>query len=404
LQPCFISPVPPFFSPGSVAISTLSQWTDVLHLSSKWGFVHARAVAIQAIPPLASPVDKIVLGRTYDLSEWLPEAFTDIIERSQKLTVEDACRLTREDLVAIANGREDARGLTIKPRGQIEAIVRSVLGLTSDTSTSMNVGPVNPEAPDVAISVVKDEAAVSASTKRRLQEAQIDRWLSQRGDSRSSPAATSCLQSYVALHSWARLHMVAQIVKEGLDIFQLERPAFNVLNGRARWAVPTKLNRIVELLNEVRQWKDVNGYYGSAQQNTTVCLEVIKNWSDFESLPYDVPSDEIFQHPYFTTLIISTKFMDCLVSQGVVESRVFATFWTTLCALFADSFTPDHMAFRAQIIAHTIDQLKVCVSRLAVSVEQDAFYQVVERAAGLAEESKRPADAAALQVCYQRLP
>jgi hypothetical protein len=89
-------------------LTDLEQWTNVLHLSSKWGFDDVRLAAIAAILPLASPVDKLVLARTYALHEWAPPAIDALVARGLDLNVEEARRMTTEDVVDVAKRRREA--------------------------------------------------------------------------------------------------------------------------------------------------------------------------------------------------------------------------------------------------------------------------------------------------------
>jgi hypothetical protein len=206
-------------SPGSVAVSTLSQWIDVLHLSSKWDFPHARAAAIQAIPPLASPMDKIVLGRTYELSEWLPDAFADVVKRDQAITIQEARRVTLEDLVAIANGRVAARGGAVKSLAEIEEITRSVLGLIPQSPLPVLDAADLDKTLESPLSVIEEPSATSPQLEKQFQEEQISRWLAQTSVPSSATAAYACLRTYAKRHAWSRLYMLTHILKDAFNVF-----------------------------------------------------------------------------------------------------------------------------------------------------------------------------------------
>jgi hypothetical protein len=106
----------------------LDQWTDVLKLSSKWGFDDIRVTSVEAILPLASPVDKIVLGRTnIDCSGWIADAYVDLLEREESLTVDEARRMPIEDVVAIARGRCDIRTEKLRSHAEVKAFVKCLL-------------------------------------------------------------------------------------------------------------------------------------------------------------------------------------------------------------------------------------------------------------------------------------
>ncbi|KZP05989.1 hypothetical protein FIBSPDRAFT_1053788 [Athelia psychrophila] len=58
---------------------TTAQWTSVLHLAAKWGFESIQLLAVDKLTATAIPVDKIVLGRRYGISDWLPGAYEAMV-------------------------------------------------------------------------------------------------------------------------------------------------------------------------------------------------------------------------------------------------------------------------------------------------------------------------------------
>ncbi|KAI0319569.1 hypothetical protein OF83DRAFT_1082203 [Amylostereum chailletii] len=87
-------------------ISTLKEWTAVLRLSNMWGFATLRALAVEQLERLASPVDKIILGRAYELRAWLEPAFIALGARANPLTIEEGRRLGVDDTVTVFHMRE----------------------------------------------------------------------------------------------------------------------------------------------------------------------------------------------------------------------------------------------------------------------------------------------------------
>jgi hypothetical protein len=94
---------------GKHTLSTLDEWTSVLGLASKWGFESIRSLALQELLPLASPVDKIVLGRKYGFDDWLKPAFSDVCARAEPLSLEEAEKMSNTDVTRIFQAREHAR-------------------------------------------------------------------------------------------------------------------------------------------------------------------------------------------------------------------------------------------------------------------------------------------------------
>jgi hypothetical protein len=94
---------------GQHTLTTLDEWTSVLHLASKWGFESMRSLALRELLPLASPVDKIVLGRKYGFDDWLTPAFVAVCARAEPLSLAEAKRMDIDDVARIYLAREQAR-------------------------------------------------------------------------------------------------------------------------------------------------------------------------------------------------------------------------------------------------------------------------------------------------------
>jgi hypothetical protein len=90
--------------------TTVDEWTAVLNLAAMWKFESTKAFSIERLANLASPIDKIVLGRKHNVVEWLSGAYREVCERDGALTLEEAHRLGMEDVVRISSLRQDIRG------------------------------------------------------------------------------------------------------------------------------------------------------------------------------------------------------------------------------------------------------------------------------------------------------
>ncbi|KZP24013.1 hypothetical protein FIBSPDRAFT_951603 [Athelia psychrophila] len=88
------------------AAKTTAQWTSILHLAAKWGFESIQLLAIDNLAATAIPVDKIVLGRRYGISDWLPGAYEAVCTHSDPLTVEEGMKLGVEDVIRISAARQ----------------------------------------------------------------------------------------------------------------------------------------------------------------------------------------------------------------------------------------------------------------------------------------------------------
>ncbi|KZP06384.1 hypothetical protein FIBSPDRAFT_1053565 [Athelia psychrophila] len=85
---------------------TTAQWTSILHLAAKWGFESIQLLAIDSLTATAIPVDKIVLGRRYGISDWLPRAYEAVCTRADALTIEEGVKLGVEDIIKISAARQ----------------------------------------------------------------------------------------------------------------------------------------------------------------------------------------------------------------------------------------------------------------------------------------------------------
>ncbi|KAI5890047.1 uncharacterized protein SCHCODRAFT_02335105 [Schizophyllum commune H4-8] len=92
---------------GERDIETVDEWTSVLRLATKWCVPRLRALAIREIEPKATPIEKIVIAREFDLGkDWLLPSFTAICTSSKPLDYDEAERLGLRTVVDIARIRE----------------------------------------------------------------------------------------------------------------------------------------------------------------------------------------------------------------------------------------------------------------------------------------------------------
>ncbi|KAA1470498.1 hypothetical protein DENSPDRAFT_702354 [Dentipellis sp. KUC8613] len=109
-------------------VKTVDAWTAILRLSTKWSFASIRKLAIARLEPIASAVDKVVLGRTYTIDAWLRPGFVALCERAQPLTRDEGRRLGVDDVILCVTVRESMRAR--RPgvsRSEVEGLVDSHL-------------------------------------------------------------------------------------------------------------------------------------------------------------------------------------------------------------------------------------------------------------------------------------
>ncbi|KAI5890073.1 uncharacterized protein SCHCODRAFT_01099699 [Schizophyllum commune H4-8] len=89
---------PDFVSSGP---TTAKQWTGVLELVMQWKIDVLRKLVIDKLAPLASSVDKLVLGEKYGIEGWAKEAYKDLCLRRAPLSKEEGRRLGVDAVVRI---------------------------------------------------------------------------------------------------------------------------------------------------------------------------------------------------------------------------------------------------------------------------------------------------------------
>ncbi|KZP24186.1 hypothetical protein FIBSPDRAFT_678239, partial [Athelia psychrophila] len=88
------------------AKKTTAQWIAVLHLAAEWDFANIKLLAIDNLTATATPIDKIVLGRRYGITDWLPGAYEAVCTREDPLNLEEGMKLGVEDTVRISAVRQ----------------------------------------------------------------------------------------------------------------------------------------------------------------------------------------------------------------------------------------------------------------------------------------------------------
>ncbi|KAI0931580.1 hypothetical protein AcV5_004967 [Taiwanofungus camphoratus] len=95
---------------GTGDLITVEEWTSILALATKWEFLGYRDLAIERLSQLASPVDRILLARMYDVTPWLTPAYLELCKRDEALTFEEGVRLGMKDVVLLSEIRQGIRG------------------------------------------------------------------------------------------------------------------------------------------------------------------------------------------------------------------------------------------------------------------------------------------------------
>ncbi|KZP33811.1 hypothetical protein FIBSPDRAFT_881328 [Athelia psychrophila] len=119
---------------GMYTATTVDEWTAILHFAVKWGFGSIRTLSIKHLAPIATDIDKIVLGRQYAIDEWLADAYFAVCMREQSLTEEEGARMKVADIIKINSVRQRF-GLGSRPEAALPLSIGDV-GTYFDISQS----------------------------------------------------------------------------------------------------------------------------------------------------------------------------------------------------------------------------------------------------------------------------
>ncbi|KIM92288.1 hypothetical protein PILCRDRAFT_354 [Piloderma croceum F 1598] len=86
---------------GVFTATTIDEWTPILALTFKWNFQSIKTLAVNHLSTIATAVDKIVLGRQYNIFEWLENAYTTLCWRDEALMIEKGMLLGVKDVIMI---------------------------------------------------------------------------------------------------------------------------------------------------------------------------------------------------------------------------------------------------------------------------------------------------------------
>jgi hypothetical protein len=382
---------------GVTPISTLSEWTDVLHLSTKWGFEHLRSAAITAILPLASAVDKLVLGRTYGFVDWVPGAYTDLLKREDDLTLDEAKKMALEDVVAIAKGRREARTQCIKPDADIDEIVKSLLPVAAP---EMPASDIVSEDATPAVSTPLVDVISSEQSRTDLNytddKAKIARWVNQMTTASARALPHECLVRFMQ-EDRSRVPLVLDaIVRRGFQ----EATQTTEVRGTLRhstwphlWDATADGNRH----DDLRKMHDRDPTLGliNSKQTEDACLRiVVDHWHPLMCLDLTMSTDDLIATPMWKLLTRAMPYLAFLADKPYLSSEsryidpvlnpsVFSAFWITLTTLYRSTHLSNQLALahRTYIL---LAEFSPHVSKLAVCKEMDGFYQTVEAIHGAA--------------------
>ncbi|KAF5380125.1 hypothetical protein D9615_006288 [Tricholomella constricta] len=89
----------------------LTDWIDLLSISSRFDFERVRQCAIEAIEACSGldPIEKVVLAEKHDIPRWRAPAFEALCQRVESIGVDEARRIGLENAMLLARAREAVR-------------------------------------------------------------------------------------------------------------------------------------------------------------------------------------------------------------------------------------------------------------------------------------------------------
>ncbi|KAJ7798628.1 hypothetical protein B0H14DRAFT_2388614 [Mycena olivaceomarginata] len=86
------------------------EWASVLTVADHVGMQDIRRLAISRLAECAGPVDKIVLGHRYNVTEWLAPAYLALATRTESISAAEGARLGVDALVRLAALQDEIYG------------------------------------------------------------------------------------------------------------------------------------------------------------------------------------------------------------------------------------------------------------------------------------------------------
>ncbi|TFK71236.1 hypothetical protein BDN72DRAFT_877297 [Pluteus cervinus] len=99
---------------GQSRLSTVEEWTSVLSVAHNWEFSAIKKLAIDRLEPIASAVDRVVLGQEYDLPDWTSAGYMELCRRENPISKAEGHRIGFDASIDISSIRHHLRS-----RGEI---------------------------------------------------------------------------------------------------------------------------------------------------------------------------------------------------------------------------------------------------------------------------------------------
>ena len=119
---------------ASCGLSSLEEWISVLNLSSRLEFASIRDLAVNNIAPMASAIDKALLGKRHGVKPWVMDAYGELCTREKPVSIEEGRRLGVDLVVKINELRHELFF------NATSAAHKSGLGISLELPGSSNLG------------------------------------------------------------------------------------------------------------------------------------------------------------------------------------------------------------------------------------------------------------------------
>ncbi|TFK59103.1 hypothetical protein BDN72DRAFT_851455 [Pluteus cervinus] len=113
---------------GEYEISLPGEWASVLKIANDLDFPAVRKLAIAQLEAIASPIERIVLGRKYDFSKLVTSGYIELCRRDAPITLLEGHKLGTTDIIDISSIRHHLRST----RSDAEITKDSVIEICSE--------------------------------------------------------------------------------------------------------------------------------------------------------------------------------------------------------------------------------------------------------------------------------
>ncbi|KAJ7812016.1 hypothetical protein B0H14DRAFT_2858373 [Mycena olivaceomarginata] len=146
------------------------EWISVLKLSTQWRFLDARKLAIQQLQSRSDieGVERVVLARQYDVAAWLRIGYTELVQRRDVISREEAEKIGWQTAFLLGQVREKACERRRNYRPDIEGSFGDELRQAELASAAFNIesvevgeGKAAPASDDWAIGATPDASELT---------------------------------------------------------------------------------------------------------------------------------------------------------------------------------------------------------------------------------------------------